>query len=454
MQHPTINIPLPNPGGKKVYATFDIGSLSTDAGLAFVRQVDDRLGLTASLAGLLPDPRNPLFTVHSHLDLFRQRVYSIVAGYEDTNDAKTLRGDPALKLATGRDPMDPLEDLGSQSSLCRFEHRITAQSLALMEMTYYEGWLKGRAKPKRLILDADSTWEPTHGDQQLAFFNAHYDSYGYHPILIFDTETADLLVAHLRPGNVGAAEGVVPLLEGIVQSVRAKWPGVPILFRADAGFAGPELYDWCEANQVDYIIGLGINPVLKRLSAECLKAATAQYVDLLSAGKLEPGELGKAFTEFKYQAESWSKPRRVIAKAEFGPRGDNQRYVVTSLKGKTPRQMYTFYGQRGQSENWIKNLKNALAGDRLSCSEFLPNAFRLLLHAVAYRLCLALADTVKTITGEIWQFDTLRLRLIKVAGLFVEQARRVLLHLPSACPYAALWEKLWRALAPPRPQVA
>lgn len=438
MQDPTTPFAVPTPRGKKVLAAFDTGELTTDSGLTFVRSVDDRLGLTASLASLLPDPRNPLLIHHSHLDLLRQRVYAIVAGYEDTNDATKLRSDPALKLATGRSPFDPASDLGSQPSLCRFEHRITAQSLALMQMTFVENWLEHRAKPKKILIDMDSTWDETHGAQQLTFFNGHYDSHGYHPLLAFDAETGNLIVAHLRPGNVGAAEGALALLEGIVESIRAKWPGMPILFRADGGFATPDIYEWCEANAVDYVIGLPINKVLERLSADCLAAAKAEFF----AGGLPPGEVGKAFTEFRYKAESWKKARRVIAKAEHGGLGPNQRYVVTNLKGRTARKMYEFYCERGQSENWIKNLKNALFGDRLSCSDFLGNAFRLLLHAVAYRLCLALAEAVKALTGETWQFDTIRLRLIKVAGRFVDQARRIILHLPAAFPYANLWTRI------------
>ncbi|MBM3273754.1 MAG: IS1380 family transposase, partial [Candidatus Sericytochromatia bacterium] len=356
MQHLTTRFPVPTPRGKKVFAAFDPGELTTDAGIAFIRSVDDRLGLTASLAPLLPDPRNPLLIHHPHLDLLRQRVYAIIAGYEDTNDATKLRSDPALKLATGRSPFDPADDLAGQPSLCRFEHRITAQSLALMQMTFVEHWLAHRAGPEKMLIDMDSTWDETHGAQQLTFFNGHYDSYGYHPLLAFDAETGDLIVAHLRPGNVGAAEGALALLEGIVESIRAKWPEMPILFRADGGFATPDIYDWCEANAVDYAIGLPINKVLERLSADCLAAAKAEF----HAGNLPPGEVGKAFKEFRYKAESWKKDRCVIAKAEHGGLGPNQRYVVTNLKSRTPRKMYEFYCERGPSENWIKNLKNAL----------------------------------------------------------------------------------------------
>ncbi len=438
MQDPTTLFPVPTPTGKKVFAAFDTGELTTDSGITFIRSVDEQIGLTASLAPLLPDPRNPLLVHHQHLDLLRQRVYSIVAGYEDTNDATKLRSDPAFKLAAGRMPFDSRTDLASQPSLCRFEHRITAQALALMQMTYFENWLAHRERPRKLVLDMDSTWDETHGAQQLTFFNGHYDSYGYHPLLVFDAKTSDLIVAHLRPGNAGAAEGALALLQGLVEGIRAKWPGQPILFRADGGFATPEIYEWCEANAVEYVIGLPINKALERLSADCLTVATAKFV----AGRRTPGGIGKAFTEFQYKAESWKKARRVIAKAEYGGLGPNQRYVVTNLPGGKPRRLYEFYCERGQSENMIKNLKNALLADRLSCSDFLANAFRLLLHAVAYRLCLALARVVEKLTGESWQFDTIRLRLIKVAGRFVEQSRRILLHLPAAFPFAKLWARV------------
>jgi len=314
-----------------------------------------------------------------------------------------------------------------------------------MEMTLFEEWRDHRRTPMRLVLDADSTWGETHGSQQLTFFNAHYDSYGYHPILVFDGDTGDLIVAHLRPGNVGASEGIVAWLEGLVEGIRAKWPDVPILFRADGGFATPAVYKWCEANGVDFLIGLGTNKRLAVQSAANLEIAKGQFL----SGKVPAGEQAKAFTEFRYKAGTWKRRRRVIAKAEYGPLGSNQRYVVTSLADRTPRQIYTLYGWRGESENWIKNLKNALAGDRLSCEDFLPNAFRLLLHAVAYRLCQVLGKVVERLTGDRRQFDTLRLRLIKIAALLVEQGRRVVMHLPRACPYQELWWRTWTALAPP-----
>ncbi|MNY28636.1 Transposase DDE domain protein [compost metagenome] len=196
---------------------------------------------------------------------------------------------------------------------------------------------------------------------------------------------------------------------------------------------------------MDYVLGLQINPVLKRLSAECLRSAERSYFGWRKA----QGRVGKTFTEFTYRAGPWKRSRRVIAKAEFGPLGPNQRYVVTNLTGREPRQLYAFYCQRGQAENRIKDLKCALSANRFSCSQFKANAFRLILHVVAYRLCKALSEALSATPARSWQFDTLRLRLLKVAARIEQKARRAVLHLPRSYPFQSLWRELAYALAPP-----
>lgn len=279
----------------------------------------------------------------------------------------------------------------------------------------------------------------------MTFFNGFYDGYGYHPLMVFDAETGEVVLALLRPGSVGAAAGALAVLKRLVARVRAKWPGLRILFRADAGFALPAIYDWCEAHGVDYLIGLQVNQVLKKLSAACLDAARISY----SGWRKAQGRAGKTFTEFAYRAGPWRRARRVIAKAEFGPLGANQRYVVTNLTGREPRQLYAFYCQRGQAENRIKDLKNALSGDRFSCSRFQANAFRLIMHVAAYRLCKAITDALKGTKASTWQFDTLRLRLLKVAVRVEQTARKTIIHLPRAYPARDLWAHLADALGPP-----
>jgi hypothetical protein len=439
---PPVQLQLPG----NLTVRFDLDPVTSDAGLPLIAQIDQKIGLTKRLAPLFPDDRNPLFITHSVHDILRQRVYGIIAGYEDANDAAHLRGDPAFKLACGRTISDPKDDLASQPTISRFEARVNNRSLYRMYVALFEDWLNRRKPPKsRLILDFDSTWDPTHGAQQLSFFNGHYDSYGYHPLLVHDVETGEQIFAMLRPGSVGAAAGMLGILKRMVARIRERWPKCRILVRGDAGFAFPELYDWCEDNGVDYLIGLSINKVLERLSADNLKVARISYYGWL----VKKGGVGRGYTEFKYRAKVWRQERRVIAKAEFGALGPNQRYVITNLKGRLPRQMYAFYCQRGQMENGIKDFKNALFADRLSCSSFKMNALRLVLHAIAHRLCRAVASELKGTVAAVWQFDTLRLKLLKVAGHVVQQARKTLIRLPRRYPYKELWIHLADQIGPP-----
>lgn len=425
---------------------FDLDHVTSDAGLPLVTLIDQRIGLTERIAALLPDDRDPLRITHSVLDLVRQRVYSIIAGYEDANDASHMRGDPALKLACGRAATNPDDDLASQPTLARFEARVTKKTLYRLYHAYFEDWLNRRETPKnRLILDFDSTWDPTHGAQQLSFFNGHYESHGYHPLLVHDVETGEQIFAMLRPGSDGAAKGMLSILKRMVRCIRERWPKVRLLVRADAGFAAPELYDWCEDNGIDFLVGLINNKALERLSAVNLKTAKIAYF----GWHAKVGGVARTFAEFTYQAGSWKRKRRVITKAEFGVLGSNQRYVVTNLKGRIPRQIYSFYCRRGQMENGIKDFKNALFGDRLSCSKFKMNALRLILHAVAYRLCNALRAALKGTAGACWQFDTMRLKLLKVAGHMIQQARKVLLRLSRRHPHHELWVHLAAYFASP-----
>lgn len=442
MHQSTTQLQLPG----NLSVRFDLDPVTSDAGVSLVALIDQRLGLTQRIASLLPDNRDPLRVTHSVHDLLRQRVYGIICGYEDANDAGQLRGDPAFKLACGRAVADPRDDLASQPTVSRFEARVDNRTLYRLHEALFEDWLFRRERPKgRLILDFDSTWDPTHGAQQLSFFNGHYDSHGYHPLLVHDVETGEQILAVLRPGSDGAAKGMLGILKRMVGRIRQHWGKVRILVRADAGFTSPELYDWCEDNRVDYLVGLVNNKALERLSATNMRTAKIAY----AGWREKAGGVARTFTEFDYQAGSWRRARRVVAKAEFGALGSNQRYVATSLKGRLPGQVYAFYCRRGQMENGIKDFKNALFGDRLSCSSFKMNALRLVLHTVAYRLCNAIRASLKGTSAAAWQFDTMRLRLLKVAGHVIQQARKALIRLSRRYRHQDLWAALASQLRPP-----
>jgi hypothetical protein len=364
-------------------ARFDIEQLTSDGGLLWLAEADDEVGLSAVFAEQLVDWRQG--PVHHALpSLVRQRMLQIAAGYPDQNDATRLRHDPILKLSCDRLPTTGLP-LASQPTLSRLDNAVdeaACQRLADALLALYLEQRAASGLPRRILLDVDSTDDPTHGNQEGSHYHGYYRQHMYHPLLIFDGETDQLISARLRPGNAHASWEVVPELERIVDAIRVRWPQVRLELRSDAGGAIPELYDWCEQAQLGYTIGLIPNRRLERLAAPLLAQAAARYA--------QSGTKVRLIGEIRYQAASWAEPRRVIVKAEVMEQGANLRFVVTNRAG-APEVVYANYLQRGETENWIKDFKRACQADRLSCSRFWANQFRLLLHAAAYWLL----DTVR-----------------------------------------------------------
>jgi hypothetical protein len=256
----------------------------------------------------------------------------------------------------------------------------------------------------------------------------------YHPLLVFDGESGHLITALLRFGNTHSSRGAVAILRRIVTHLRQTWPGVRIELRADAGFAVPEIYDYCEREGIDYTIGLISNPRLEALTAALLEIAQERYEVEENKVRL----VGEGF----YRAESWEKKRRVIYKAEVMAEGENTRFVVTSKRSGDPKKLYDWYIGRGESENWIKDLKVAIRADRLSCHRFMANQFRLLLHAAAYWLLDTLRRKLVESGAQRMQLDTLRLTLIKIGGRVRELLTKVRMHLASGHPGQRLWHAL------------
>jgi Transposase DDE domain group 1 len=413
---------------------FDAGRLTSDGGLVWLAEADQALGLCAALAACIPEwRRGPVR--HTRETLLRQRLFQIACGYEDQNDAATLRSDPLLKLVCGRlKETDP--DLASQPTLSRLEnavdrHTIRALALALLEIYLTE---RGRGgAPRRIVLDFDGTDDPAHGQQEGVAYHGYYRQHMYHPLLLFDGDTGQLITAILRPGTCHASRFVLLVLRHLLPRLRARWPEVRVEVRADSGFASPKLYSWCEAQGVDYTIGVIPNPTLEALAAPLLAEAQRQSQE-------QEGAKVRLVGESRYQAGTWTTERRVIFKAEVLRKGPNTRFVVTT-RIDTPLAVYDWYVDRGEPENWIKDLKNALAADRLSCHRFWANAFRLLVHAAAYWLLHTLRRWLAPTEAARFQFDTLRLRLIKIAGR-VHLATRVRLHLASSHPGEPLWHHL------------
>ena len=438
-------------------ACFDGGRLTSDGGLAWVLEADTALGMCAAFGALVPEwRRGPVR--HTLETLVRQRVFQIVCGYADQNDADTLRTDPLLKLVCGRLP-ETGRDLASQPTFSRLENAVRPRdcyrlALALLEVSLRErsrvgGRLAPAGRPRRVLLDLDGTDDPTHGDQEGSAYHGYYAQHMYFPLLVFDGDTNHLVTAVLRPGNAHGSHGVVAVLKRLVPRLRARWPGVRIELRADSGFAVPALYEYCDAEQIAYTIGLIPNPRLEAIAAPLLAEAERQQ----QATGAEKVRLAGAT---RYAAQSWFRARRVVYKAEALVQGPNTRFVVTTSTAP-PLAVYDRYVDRGESENWIKDFKRACHGDRLSDHRFLANQFRLLLHAAAYWLLDTLRRwLLRTLRRwllragvERLQLDTLRLRLLKIGGVVREWLTHVRLHLAASHPGEALWQLL--ASRPNRP---
>jgi len=418
-----------------VTAAFDDGAVTSNAGVALLAQLDKRISWTKRVAGCLQEERDRRFLQHSLHDLVRQRVFQIALGYEDANDSDQLRGDPLLKAACGRHP-DKGADLASQPTFSRFENdrfsgEVDAANRAFL--AHYLDKRKGKPAPREIVIDIDSTDDQTYGQQELAFFHGHYDGYIYHPLLCFDGDTGELLAVVLRPGDAGAAQGAAQELRWIVYRLREAWPRVKLLVRADSGFATPELYDLCEAERVEYVIGFPPNARLSKLSEPLAKQAEEAFERF--------GTKARLYAELEYRARTWDRDRRIILKAEHDAKGANTRYVITSRRGARWRadRVYDCYRRHATVENRIKDLKNALFADRLSCSRFMANATRLVLHAAAYVLMWELRALLDGTELGRAQFDTLRLRLLKIGARVVTTARRIWLHMTSACPDREAW---------------
>lgn len=435
MTHSRTSITFPFHGSRRLRAQFDASPISSDGGAPLLAALDRKLGLVDGLACAVRDPRDARYTDHTLTDLLRQRIFQIALGYEDCNDADTLRADPVLKVACGRDPRHEA-DLASQPTLSRCENALGPKACDRLARALFDRYLAQHPRrPKELVLDLDLTDDPTHGQQELAFFHGFYDTHLYLPLLVFDQEGA-LLTAVLLPGRNPGAGVAVAVLKRLVATLRERWPGIRLLVRADAGFAAPALYQFIEEAGLEALIGFRSNPRLDRQARRLQAKARRRY--------LRTGRKARLFTSVRYRArKGWPRAYRIVIKAEHMKEGPNVRYVLTTLPGRA-EELYDRYVERGEAcENSIKDLKNALKGDRLSCHRFWANQVRLLLHAAAYTLLFALRRCAAGTELAAVQFDTLRLRLLKIGASVVGSVRRVIVHLSASCP----WQRMWVLIA-------
>jgi len=423
---------------RQVTVTFDEGEITTDAGALLLRQLDDQVGLTAALAETLQDWRNPIFIVHSFHEMVRERVFGIAQGYEDCNDAATLRQEALFKaICRGKDD----EALASQPTLSRFENRAVRGGLEKARFVLIDRFVarykRRLTRPGRLTLDIDTTDDETHGQQELAFYNGHYRSSCYRHLLIHNTE-GDLLFAALLPGNGDVRQVALAAVREVVARLRTAFPGLVLALRADNGFACPELYDYCEDNGVEYFVNAGSYPhLVERLGPQRKRAK--ELFDSLG-GTVPVQVLG----EFLYQAQTWRHPRRIVGKAAQNLVGPDERFLVTN-SNRSLEEVYGCYCARGQEENWIKDLKSGLKSGRLSCSAFDANELRLLLFAVSYQLLHELRRRARKALRGV-RLETLRLRLLRVAARVKRTARRLWVHVSESYPWRGDWLQLARAV--------
>ena len=466
-----------NLASRQVVTDFSAGHLSTDGGILLLRQIDEGLGISRKLAGCFHDQRNPLFIEHSLRELVAQRLLGLAAGYEDLNDHNLLRLDPLFAVAVGKEdplgmnraPQDQGKALASASTLNRLElgnnkhtrcHKISADHQAIEDSLLLMGVRCSPKASREVVIDLDTTDDPLHGHQEGRFFHGFYGSYCYLPLFAFVGSVP--LWAQLRTSDGDAARGAVEALKKIVAAVRKRCPKARIIVRADSGFCREEIMAWCEAQepQVYYCLGLARNSRLLELIGE--KFARVRESAILCGG------VARGFTEFQYQTlKSWTRPRRVIAKAEVLQDKDNPRFIVTNLpaKGFEDKQQQCpdrfcaqkcyedFYCARGDMENQIKQQYLDLDADRTSTHWMASNQLRLWFSAFA----LLIFQRLRTLALQGTQLakataGTIRQRLLKIGAMVTVSTRRVYVRLASAFPLQDLFVQAHRALAALAPE--
>lgn len=421
--------------GHTIRADFAGGGLSSDLGPLLLRGVDRQIGLTERINAALVDTRHASYITHTHRDLLTQRIYQIGCGYEDGNDSNCLRHDPMFKLGAGRLPFDADTALASAATMSRFEHAASSKDIYRISAALVEQFVAGFARPpNHLVLDLDHSEDAVHGQQPLAFYNHFYQSTCYLPLMIFDGMSGALVAAVLRPGKRPTGSENAMIMRRVLTLIRRRFPDTHILVRGDGHFSGPELMGLIDAMpNADFIFGFSGNVKLKALAEPARQRARALWASVQMQDEVP--EAVRLFDEFPYVARSWPKAWRVLLKAEVMAQGENPRFVVTSLVGLDAGTLYEdIYCARGQAENFIKHLKNDLAADRTSCTSFLANCMRLLLHAAAYMLHQQLRTQALQHTAlSQAQPATVIAKLFKIAVQVRQSKQRVTLHLPNAC---------------------
>jgi len=449
--------------------------MSANGGVLLVREADDKMQLTQRLTALIADMRDPLMITHKFETLWRQSIYQRACGYEDINDAAIARIDPAFMVAAGNQNPETGCELASTSTLQRFEYSVTNSELKLLQKLLPEVYLDTQLHHARTVkLASDTSCDPVHGDQQGAFYNSFYEERCYVPMFIWDQDTRFPLAAELRPGNAGPAEGADRILDRVVTAIRARHPEIHIEYTADAVYALPELFAFCERKdkKVTYFIGIKSNHALecKPEVKEACERAKREFIALYGEPRMptkkewkrkeerirysskDEGRMQelaeqqdrrvRIFSECMYQAREWPAERRIVFRIEYTDDGLDVRYVVTNdPRKRSARDVYeNSYCKRSRCENWVKEMKD-LKCDRLSCQEFDANQFRLLLHTFAYALLVCLQQLLPDDSADI-SISSFVNKLLKVPVTVKESARQIKFIFSTWDPYAADFDYL------------
>jgi Transposase DDE domain group 1 len=456
-------------GRREIVAAFDGGHITSDGGALLLKKVEQLTGIIRQFAACFTDHRDPGLIEHTVEELVAQRVYALALGYEDLNDHDDLRRDPLLATVVGKlDPTgqtrqrrrDRGKALAGKSTLNRLEltpvgagedsryKKITCNLHAVEELLVTLFLQAQDRPPDRIVLDLDATDDPIHGHQLGRFFHGYYKNYCYLPLYIFCGD--HLLCARLRPSDIDASAGALKQVQRIVAQIRATWPGVKILIRGDSGFCRDPIMSWCEATGVDYLFGLAQNTRLRALITAEQEQARQEYE--------RTKQPARVFAELRYRTlDSWSRERRVVAKAEHLAKGANPRFVVTSLavEDRAAKGLYEEdYCGRGEAENRIKEQQLHLFADRTSARTMRANQIRLFFSSLAYVLLNALRrlGLAGTELAEA-QCQTIRLKVLKIGALVRVTVRKVWVHLASSCPYAEVFRRVHANLARFSPRI-
>ena len=417
---------------KEFRVNFSSEEISSDTSMILLEKIERKHKIIRDISLLIPDYRNPFFITHSYEKMLKQRVFLLMQGYEDANDARYLKHDPVIETVLGG-------KIVSQPTISRFENQIDKHTIFNILNFWVDRYVESLKGRNEVVIDIDATDDPTYGNQQLSMFNGYYGQFMYNELFFHDGQTGQIILPVLRPGNSHSNKWYVSILKRIIIKIRKKHPDIKIIIRADSGFSNAPFYKLADDYKLLYAIGLSTNEILKRKVKRAENAVRFLY--------LQYGKKHQHFISFKYKAKSWHKEQQCYSKIESTGKGMNVRHLISNLPEQEARTIYFgFYVKRGEaSENRIKEVKNMCFSDRLSNHNFWANFTRLLISSIAYEMFLILKGMIKETKfakAHKWQIDNIRLYLLKVGGTIKKTVKRIYFQFSKAFVHKKLFEQL------------